>query len=700
MRIRFLRAGILVFLLSHAWVAGCGGGGASSGEVSPPLPVPATPGFTAVGSAAGTVEPNAVLPLTDNGFLVAGRTVPAGGNNGDAWIAKADSGGQVLWQYRFGGTGEDAFAAATAAGGGDTVLAGITWSAGAGKADVLVLRVGPSGTPVWQKTYGSSGSDIAGSIRTCPDGGFILAGHSESFGNSDQAWVLKLGSDGAVQWQKAYGGTGDDWAHSVRPAGDGGYIVAGTTWSFEAGKSDAWVLKLTADGTVQWERRIGGPEFDDGYDVLPLAGGGYLLAGATRSFGSGGTGPGGTPNPDAWLVRFDASGAVVWQKTYGGTGMDEARTLALSSDDMVLVAGYTSSFGPGKSDMWMWKVDPANGNVLWQRKYGGAFDDIGRSVAPLAGGGIIIAGTTVSFGVARTSTLAVGTADNGAVVSSLSGIGIPTSAVPATSTATAVATASAVIDTLVTPLASAFTAVSATSSWSGNLTDITTPRAGTPFLLGLESATEVTQVGGTVYEVGTGAEVMFEPGYQGNGARFRPSGTSKGMIFVPGSSWDYADLDNDGGRLEFWLKFNFDPHQVGLGNKFVLQSNPYVFSAEFYGTTPFLSFEFFNNSMNPKTNYRFMVYATSSWDKWANWVQGEWHKITLTWKRNEGDGNVELHLYIDDTQAGCPVNQCNDYFGYLPEAGIVQDLRMGNILGGTYAIDFMMDSVGSFGADP
>jgi hypothetical protein len=217
-----------------------------------------------------------------------------------------------------------------------------------------------------------------------------VAGWTWSFGAGDyDVWVLKLDGQGNVQWQKTYGGTSGDWAHAIAPTSDGGYVVAGWTWSFGAGNRDVWVLKLDGSGNVQWQKTYGGSNEDAAFAIAPTSDGGYVVAGWTGSFGAG--------SHDVWVLKLDGSGNVQWQKTYGGSNDDGATGIVPTSDGGYVVAGWTGSFGAGGDDVWVLKLD-GQGNVQWQKTYGGSNDDGARAIAPTSDGGYVVAGWTWSFG--------------------------------------------------------------------------------------------------------------------------------------------------------------------------------------------------------------------------------------------------------------------------------------------------------------
>ena len=188
-----------------------------------------------------------------------------------------------------------------------------------------------------------------------------MAGETLSFGaGSYDAWVFKLDATGNIEWQKTYGGPRWDRAWSVQQTSDGGYIVAGFTQSFGAGGQDFWVLKLDASGNVEWQKTYGGPADDRALWVVEADDGGYAVVGTTASFGAG--------YSDIWLLKLDASGNVEWEKTYGGRLIDGAASVRQTSDGGYVVAGLSRSFGASQiggdlEDMWVLKLDPM-GNLL------------------------------------------------------------------------------------------------------------------------------------------------------------------------------------------------------------------------------------------------------------------------------------------------------------------------------------------------
>ena len=213
----------------------------------------------------------------------------------------------------------------------------------------------------WAATYGGANTDRAYSIQETRDSGYIVAGWTDSFatvedkikGKDRDVWILKLKPDGAVEWQKTYGGANGDEAYCVQQTGDGGYIVAGLTLSFGAGS--LWVLKLGADGSVEWQKAYWGENVKVVESIQETRDGGYIMAGKTVPFAPG--------SSDLWVSKLRADGTVEWEKTYGGEKWDEAHSIHETRDGGYIVAGETWSFGAGEGDIWVLKLRP-DGSIV------------------------------------------------------------------------------------------------------------------------------------------------------------------------------------------------------------------------------------------------------------------------------------------------------------------------------------------------
>jgi hypothetical protein len=205
-------------------------------------------------------------------------------------------------------------------------------------------------------------------------------------------------------WTKTYGGADNDCCHSVQQTADNGYIMAGWTYSFGSGGPDAWLIKTDANGDTLWTKTYGGADLDYGRSVQKTSDNGYIIVGDTYSYGSGG--------PDAWLIKTDANGDTLWTKTYGGVNNDYSYSVQQTTDNGYIVAGWTYSFGSGNNDVWLLKTDQ-NGDTLWTKTYGGANYEYGITVQQTADTGYIITGYTKSFGAGDYDVWLLKTDQNG-----------------------------------------------------------------------------------------------------------------------------------------------------------------------------------------------------------------------------------------------------------------------------------------------
>jgi uncharacterized delta-60 repeat protein len=310
----------------------------------------------------------------------------------------------VKFARTYGGTyWDEAFSVQQTSDGG-YIVAGLTYSFGAGDNDIFLIKTDANGNIIWAKTYGGTNWDEALSVQQTSDGGYIVAGRTPSYSTGDyDFFLIKTDADGNLEWAKTYGGTNDEWALSVQQTSDGGYIAVGWTWSFGAGWGDIFLIKTDADGNVEWAKTYGGIYGEWARSVQQTSDGGYIVAGWTASFGAGG---------DIFLIKTDANGNLQWAKTYGGTSTDGAYSVRQTSDGGYIVAGYTPSFGAGGADLFLIKTD-ADGNLEWAKTYGGTYWDEALSVRQTSDGGYIVAGYTNSFGAGGWDVFLIKTDANG-----------------------------------------------------------------------------------------------------------------------------------------------------------------------------------------------------------------------------------------------------------------------------------------------
>jgi hypothetical protein len=296
---------------------------------------------------------------------------------------------EVEWQRFYGASNETAACVAKTADGGYILAGDSTSSGGGGDADVYLVKTDASGNVTWEKTIDQGGSESAACVLQTADGGYILAGTVSSASDpSLDAYILKTDESGNQQWDNSFGGAEDDQIRCIRETA-GGYIVAGWTSSYGSGSSDAYLVKVDASGVPVWEKTFGGEGFDYAYCVRETGDGGYILAGATRPLAS--------VDDDVYLIKTDASGDSAWEKTYGGENGDFAYCVEQASDGGYVLAGGTHSLGDYNGDAYLLKAD-GSGEKAWEKAFGGADNDYARCVRQTADGGYILAGWSASYG--------------------------------------------------------------------------------------------------------------------------------------------------------------------------------------------------------------------------------------------------------------------------------------------------------------
>jgi len=332
-----------------------------------------------------------VRQTADGGYILAGYTWSFGAGLDDIYLVKVDGLGDTLWTRTFGGTNSDNAYSVQQTTEGGYILGGSTNSFGTGgNPDMWLLKADADGNPLWNRTFGGSGGEYCRSILQSSDGGYILAGVVCGYAYPD-FYLLKTDASGNQLWSRTFGGNLDDWCNCVQQTSDGGYILAGSTDSFGAG-SDFYLVKTDTSGNQLWSRTFGGNSSDICYSVQETSDGGYILAGSTSSFGAG------TPYyPNFYLIKADANGNQVWSRTFGGNFSEECYCVQQTSDGGYILGGYTGSFGAGGGDFWLVKTN-ANGDSLWSRTFGGSDGDWAYSVRQTTDGGYIVAGGTRSFG--------------------------------------------------------------------------------------------------------------------------------------------------------------------------------------------------------------------------------------------------------------------------------------------------------------
>jgi hypothetical protein len=304
---------------------------------------------------------------------------------------------EECWNMTFGGTGDDVAYSVQQTSDGGFILAGYTDSYGAGSSDFWLVKTDSSGNKQWDQTFGGANSDIARSVYETSNGGYIIAGCTDySAAGMYDARLVRMNSNRDLLWDMTLGGTGWDTAESVQETSDGGVIFAGYTGTYGAGYYDAWLVKIDPYGCIQWDKTFGGSGRDVATSVQETSDGGYIIAGSTQPqggylFSTGFMSPIDVDFADAWLVKIDSNGNKQWDKTFGGTDWDTAESVQETSDGGYILAGYTKSYGAGGSDFWLIKTY-SNGNKQWDKTFGETDDDYAYSVQQTSDGGYILAG--------------------------------------------------------------------------------------------------------------------------------------------------------------------------------------------------------------------------------------------------------------------------------------------------------------------
>ncbi|MFX1251698.1 MAG: hypothetical protein ACFFCZ_08810 [Promethearchaeota archaeon] len=329
----------------------------------------------------------AVIQTRDGGFAFVGSTGSYGAGRSDAWVVKTDATGEIEWNLTYGGRNWDRFVGIVQTSDGGFVLAGDTDSTRSH--DAFLMKIDVTKELIWSKIYGGTASDGINTVIQTNDGGFVLAGYTYSYGEGrGDAWVVKTDATGEIEWHQAYGGREFDIANSIIQTSDGGFLLAGSTDSYGAGRSDAWVVKTDVTGKLVWNQIYGGLDGEQADAVIQTSDGGFVLAGFTYSYGEG--------YSDGWLVKTDATGELVWNQTYGGTEFEYIHAIIQISDGGFVFAGSTSSYGKDDHAMWLVKTD-SDGKMAWMKTYDGTERAAADAVIQTSDSGFVLAGYTFSY---------------------------------------------------------------------------------------------------------------------------------------------------------------------------------------------------------------------------------------------------------------------------------------------------------------
>jgi hypothetical protein len=348
-------------------------------------------------------------------------------NVNDYWLLKLDAEGQLEWNKTYGGSKDDRGQSVIQTTDGGYAMVGYAMSSDGdgsnneGFHDNWILKIDALGELEWEKSFGFSGHDHSYDLVQTADGGFFFVGFLDVISSGGQGstskrnsltrhgvgefWGTRLDAKGNLLWRRYFGGTNNDRAHSVVQADDGGFIMAGFSESVDSdislskGSYDFWVVKVDAKGEFVWERSYGGSGIEVSYDIAKTSDNAYVITGHTFSSDEQVAKNNGVS--DIWLIKIDDSGALLWERTYGGTRYDTAQSISLTGDGGFVISGNSRSSdmdvtkNAGENDIWILKTD-SDGDLIWQQTYGGSELDSGYDALEREDGSILVVGSSPS----------------------------------------------------------------------------------------------------------------------------------------------------------------------------------------------------------------------------------------------------------------------------------------------------------------
>ncbi|MEM6684750.1 MAG: hypothetical protein AAF617_03050 [Bacteroidota bacterium] len=390
----------------------------------------------------GTQEDTAqdITMTADGGFAIVGFTESIDGDITDNtseqnnyWVARLDADGNVLWSKTYGGTADDRGEAIKATADDGFIITGYSRSAdedvstNSGFYDQWIVKLDAAGNIQWEKSFGYSGSDQAFDIMQTSDGGYFTTGFLDitasggqgDFGrpasNEDtvtlehgvgEYWCHKLDANGNIVWSRYFGGTDNDRSYTTLETDDANFIIAGSSESDDfditnsQGSYDFWVVKLSNTGDLIWQKSYGGSGIDIGYDITKTNDGNYIVVGDTRS--NDGNVSNLKGSADFWVIKIsDTDGALLWERTYGGTDFESARGVTQLQDGGFAIVGSAKSDNVdlnsnyGQNDFWVIKISES-GNITWEKNFGGSQLDIAFAIVETNDKKLVIAGSTQS----------------------------------------------------------------------------------------------------------------------------------------------------------------------------------------------------------------------------------------------------------------------------------------------------------------
>ncbi|MFH2143491.1 MAG: T9SS type A sorting domain-containing protein [Bacteroidota bacterium] len=294
----------------------------------------------------------------------------------------------TLWTRTFGGDESDYGECVQQTRDNGFIIAGHTKSFGDYFGDALLIKYDSEGNLTWYKTYGGDREDRISSIKETYDNGYIISGKTASFRTVwSNGWLLKTNQYGDTLWTRTYGGSKSNNFNCIITNQDSGYTTIGSTNSFGLGEWDIWVVRFDSTGGMMWENTYGGKQSEYGLFIEKTSDNGYILCGNTNSFNS--------QNVDIIVIKINGFGEQVWKYQDGGDGFDGCSSIIQCYDDSYVLIGYTQENVGENSNLWILKLDSL-GNLIWDKTLGGDYGDYGKLIQQTYDGGYIIIGTADS----------------------------------------------------------------------------------------------------------------------------------------------------------------------------------------------------------------------------------------------------------------------------------------------------------------
>ena len=329
---------------------------------------------------------NSIKRTLDYGYILAGETFLWNSNSYSLFIVKLNSISTLQWTRTIGGPGYNKANSIIQTSDHGFAVAGFT-AFGAGNEDMYIVKLDSNGSFQWNKAIGGTGDDYVKAVIQTTDGGYVLVGHTLSFGLG--IYIVKLDATGTIQWTKTMGIGSADIGNSIIQTKNNGYVIAGSTGSYGTGSPHMYIIKLDSNWIIEWSRTVGGSSGEYAYSIIQTVDSGYVAAGDTF-FGAG--------YFDMYLAKLSSSGSLQWTRTIGGNRNDVAYSIIQTLDSGVIAAGRTESFGAGDpGDMYIVKLN-SNGILEWSKSIGGPNGETAYSIVQSSDSGYVITGNTYSFG--------------------------------------------------------------------------------------------------------------------------------------------------------------------------------------------------------------------------------------------------------------------------------------------------------------